>query len=61
MLIGKNSWKGMLLLVYVALTLVASIGCFLHGNTFFAIIGVLLLISNSYIACKSYKALQEMK
>lgn len=58
MIVGKNSWKGLLLLLYVALTLCAAIGCFLAPDVFFTVVGVLLIGCNGYITYELYKALQ---
>lgn len=58
MIVGKNSWKGMLLLLYVAITIVASIGCFLTNIPFFIGVGLLLIGCNGYLTVKQYKALQ---
>lgn len=58
MIIGKNSWKGLLLLVYVALTIVAAIGCFLTNIPFFIGVGIALMGCNGYITYELYKALQ---
>lgn len=57
MITGKNSWKGLLLLVYVALTICASIGCFLANNPFFIGVGITLLLGNGCITYKLYKSL----
>lgn len=58
MLVGKNSWKGLLLLLYVALTIVAAVGCFIQQDTFFNVVGVLLIVCNGYVTFELYKALQ---
>ncbi|MBR4094745.1 MAG: hypothetical protein IKK23_05010 [Bacteroidales bacterium] len=57
MLIGKNSWKGLLLLIYVALTIRAAIGCFLANIPFFVGIGITLLLGNGYAAAELYNRL----
>ena len=61
MIVGKNSWKGMLLLLYVALTLCAAIGCFIAHDVFLTVVGVLLICCNGYVAYKRYKNLQNEK
>lgn len=49
---------GLLLLLYVALTIVAAVGCFIQQDTFFIVVGVLLLLCNGYVTFELYKALQ---
>lgn len=58
MIVGKHSWKVMLLLLYVALTICAAVGCFLAGETFFIVVGVALLLCNGYTTWEFYQALK---
>ena len=58
MIVGKHSWKGMLLLLYVALSICAAVGCFLAGETFFIVVGVALLLCNGYTTWEFYQALK---
>lgn len=59
MLIGKNSWKGLLWLLYVALTICAAIGCFLANIPFFAGVGIALLLGNGYAAAELYNIIND--
>lgn len=58
MLTGKNSWKGMLLLGYLFITLVAGIGCFAHKDAVMTGVGIALLLCNGKVAWKEYKGLK---
>jgi hypothetical protein len=60
MIVGKHSWKGLLLWLYVALTIVESIGCFLAGYTFFIVVGIALLLCNGWVAWQIYRTLQNL-
>ena len=58
MIVGKHSWKGMLLFLYVALTICAAIGCFISKDIFFTVVGVALMLCNGYTTWKFYQALK---
>lgn len=60
MITGKHSWKGLLLLVYVALTICAAIGCFLNSKPFFNVVGVALILCNGYVTYKFYDVLKTL-
>lgn len=57
MIIGKNSWKGFVLLLYVVITLCAATCCMMAEFTFFKVVGTLLLLCNGYVTYDAYKAL----
>lgn len=61
MIVGKHSWKGMLLFLYVALTICAAIGCFISKDTFFIVVGVALLLCNGYVAYEFYRGLKNFE
>ena len=59
MIYGKNSWKGLILLLYVVITLCAAIGCVIAPQGFFNVVAALLLISNGVVVWDIYKTLNQ--
>lgn len=57
MIVGKNSWKALLLLLYVAISIIAAIGCFTHKDPVMIGTGVALLLCNGRITYDKYKSL----
>lgn len=57
MIVGKNSWKAMLLLVYVAISIIAAVGCFNQKDPVMIGTGVALLLCNGRIVYEKYKEL----
>lgn len=57
MIVGKNSWKAMLLLVYVAISIIAAVCCFTTKDPVMIGSGVALVLCNGRIVYKKYKEL----
>lgn len=57
MIVGKNSWKALFLLVYLAITIIAAIGCFTHSDPVMIVTGVALLLCNGWGIYEKYKSM----